>query len=207
MSEELGPEPQDLQDQVMDSLAEVREDFAKEKAQEQQNRQWFNLIGLSTGILSGLAAVAAMQSGSLANEAMLTQIHATDQWAFYQAKSTKRHLDESTVIVLQSLQKPIPPQLSGEIGKLRKEQNGIQAEAQKLQAESQQDLSRHELLARSVTALQVGISLGAVAALLRRRSIWYLGLGIAAIGICFIIAGAIPGEQPQRQVQPVSSDS
>ncbi len=169
MSEELGIEPQELQAQVIDSLEEVKEELVKEKAQEKQDRQWFNLIGLSTGILSGLAAVAAMQAGSLANDGMLAQIHATDQWAFYQAKSTKRHLYESTTTVLEALQKPIPQSLKEEIIKISKDQQDIQLEAQKLEEESHKNLDRHELFAHSVAALQVGISLGAVSALLRRR--------------------------------------
>ena len=201
MNEELGPEPQELQSQVMEAVEEVKEELAKEKALEQQNRQWFNLIGLSTGILSGLAAIASMQAGGLANEGMLAQIHATDKWAFYQAKSTKRHLNESTVTVLQSLQKPIPAQLTAEIAKLRQQQQEIQTEAQKLQAESLASLHRHELFARSVAALQVGISLGAVAALLRRRVVWYLGLGIGTIGIGLMVAGTLPSSLPPQQIQ------
>jgi hypothetical protein len=203
MSEELGPEPHELQEQVLDTIGELKEDLAEEKAEAEKERQGLNLIALSTGILSALAAIAAMTAGSLANEGMVAQMRATDQWAFYQAKSTKRHLNESTATLLKAQQKTVPAELTAEINKLRTEQNEIQAEAQKLQSESEENLHRHELFARSVAALQVGISLGAVAALLRKPLVWYLGLGIAAIGIGFMVVGSLPGTTPQAQVQRV----
>lgn len=194
MTDELGPEPQELQEQVKEAVEEVREGFAQEKVLQQQDRQWLNLIGLSTGILSGLAAIAAMQAGSLANEGMSAQIRSTDQWAFYQAESTKRRVDESTVTILRALQKPVPSEMTAEIRRLQQQQQALQTEAKKLEIESQQNLHRHEMFARSVAALQIGISLGAVAALLRKRSVWYLGLGIAAVGIGFMVVGTLPGE-------------
>ena len=205
--EEIGPEPQELQQQVMDAVEDVKEELAKEKAAESQTRQWFNLIGLSTGILSALAAISSMQAGGLSNEGMLAQINATDKWALYQAQSTKRHLDESTITVLQSLQKPIPAPLTGEIAKLKQAQKVTQLEAQKLEAESRENLRRHELFAKSVAALQVGISLGAVAALLRKRVVWYLGLGMGAIGITLIIIATLPGSQSELSVPAVRSES
>ena len=205
--EEIGPEPQELQQQVMDAVEDVKEELAKEKAAESQTRQWFNLIGLSTGILSGLAAIASMQAGGLSNEGMLGQINATDKWALYQSQSTKRHLDESTITVLQSLQKPIPAPLTGEIAKLKQAQKATQLEAQKLEAESRENLRRHELFAKSVAALQVGISLGAVAALLRKRAVWYLGLGMGAIGISLMLMATLPSSQSEISAPAVRAES
>ncbi len=194
MTDEIGPEPQELQQQVAEAIEDVKKEFTEERIQETRDRQWFNLIGLSTGILSGLAAIAAMQAGALANEGMLAQIHATDEWALYQAKSTKRHIEESVVVLLQASQKPVPANITTEINKLKQDQQTTQNKARELEHESQLMLSRHESFARSVAALQIGISLGAVAALLRKKSVWYFGLGIAAIGIGFMIAGTLPGE-------------
>lgn len=181
MTEDLGPEPHELQEQVLESLQEVREELAQEQSQSSQTRQWIGLIGLSTAILSALAAISAMQAGSLANEGMVTQMRSTDQWSLFQAKSTKRHIEQSTVTLLQNLGKPVPAQINTEIIKLQRDQQQAQSEAQQLQEEAHSDLIRHETFARSVATLQIGISLGAVAALVRRKSIWYVGLGFAAV--------------------------
>lgn len=192
MTDDFGPEPHELQEQVTDVLQDVKKELSEQQTRESQDRRWINQIGLSTGILSALAAIAAMQAGYLANEGMLAQIHANDQWALYQARSTKRHLDESTVAILQALQKPVSPAVAAEIAKLSQQQQASQNQASKLEAEAGMNLQRHEAFAHSVAALQIGISLGAVAALLRRRLVWYLGLGIATVGVGFMIWGAYP---------------
>lgn len=133
-----------------------------------------------------------MQGGYLANEGTLAQIKAADGWAFYQAQSTKRHVAEADVLLLQSLQRPIPTALTREIETLKQKQTTLQAQAQKLQEESAIDLQRHERFAHSVAALQIAISLGAVAVLLRKRIVWYLSLSLAVVGLGFMVAGGLP---------------
>ena len=74
MTDDFGPEPHETVEQAADTLKDVKEELSKERAQESQNRRWINQIGLSTGILSALAAITSMQAGYLANEGMLAQI-------------------------------------------------------------------------------------------------------------------------------------
>ena len=50
---------------------------------------WISWVALSTAILAVLAAITGLLSGKHANEAMMEQIRASDQWAYYQAKSIK----------------------------------------------------------------------------------------------------------------------
>src|SRR5438309_11218279 len=50
---------------------------------------WISWVALSTAVLAVLAAIAGLLSGSHANEAMMNQIQASDQWSYYQAKSIK----------------------------------------------------------------------------------------------------------------------
>jgi Domain of unknown function (DUF4337) len=195
MEEDLGREPGEMQEDTIEALKEMKEELSEARAEERQDRQSLNLIGLSTAIFSTLAAIAAMQGGYFANEGMLAQIKASNQWSLYQAKSTKHHIEESNLLLLQALQKPVPAKTTNELNKLTKDQQEIQKEAQKLQSESEQNLQHHELFARSVTALQVAISMGAIAALTKKRSIWYVGLGIAVIGIGFMVAGTLPSQE------------
>jgi Domain of unknown function (DUF4337) len=195
MEEDLGREPGEMQEDTIEALKEMKEELSEARAEERQDRQSLNLIGLSTAIFSTLAAIAAMQGGYFANEGMLAQIKASNQWSFYQAKSTKHHIEESNLLLLQALQKPVPAKTTNELNKLTKDQQEIQKEAQKLQSESEQNLQHHELFARSVTALQVAISMGAIAALTKKRSIWYVGLGIAVIGIGFMVTGTLPSQE------------
>src|ERR1041385_8081449 len=56
---------------------------------EHSGETWISWVALSTAILAVLAAIAGLLSGKNANEAMMSQIEASDQWNYYQAKSIK----------------------------------------------------------------------------------------------------------------------
>src|ERR1700716_2251551 len=56
---------------------------------EHSGETWISWVALSTAILAVLAAIAGLLSGKHANEAMMSQIEASDQWGYYQAKSIK----------------------------------------------------------------------------------------------------------------------
>ena len=195
MEEDLGREPHEMQEDTAEALQEIKGELAREQSEQSQQRNSLNFIGLSTGILSTLAAIAAMQGGYFANEGMLAQIQASDRWSQYQAESGKRHTEEANVTLLQAFGKPVPTKTTTEISKIQREQPELQQAARQLQTKSEQDLQRHELFARSVAALQVGISMGAISALIRKRWVWYVGLGIAAIGIGFMVAGTVPSQE------------
>ena len=68
---------------------------------------WARLVSLSTAVLAVIAAVAALHSGTLVNEALLeqgkgtqAQAKASDAWAYYQAKSLKQNGAEQTAAIL-----------------------------------------------------------------------------------------------------------
>jgi len=60
-----------------------------EHSAEENKERWILGVALSSAFLAAFAAMAALMAGFHANEAMLDQIKASDQWAFYQAKGNK----------------------------------------------------------------------------------------------------------------------
>ena len=59
---------------------------AHEKAQEEKHRvPWLRGLAVSSACFAVIAAIASLKSGRCANEALLRQSKATDQWAYYQA--------------------------------------------------------------------------------------------------------------------------
>jgi len=51
--------------------------------------KWVIWVAMTTAVIAVLAAITGLLAGDHADEAMLSQIHASDQWAFYQAKGIK----------------------------------------------------------------------------------------------------------------------
>jgi hypothetical protein len=85
-------ETQDLQEQIQE-LHEEQE----ERKSEQKKASWIRYVGLSTALLAVVAAMSALQSSNMVNEALIHQIKASDMFAEFQASRTKEHLYTLTV--------------------------------------------------------------------------------------------------------------
>ena len=120
---------------------------------EHSSERWISGVALSTAILAVLAAIAGLLSGKHANEAMMTQIEAADQWAYYQAKGIK-----ASVLEAKTTLSGIPNEqdrLKAE--RYQEEQTEIQNEAKKKEQEAKANFHKHENLARGVTMFQIAI--------------------------------------------------
>jgi hypothetical protein len=81
---------------------------------------------------------------------------------------------------------------SKDIARYEKEKAEIKKEAEEDEAVSEAHLAKHVPLSRAVTAFQVAIAISAIAVLTRRKNLWYMGLGLTAIGVFFLIVGILP---------------
>ncbi|NMM28445.1 MAG: DUF4337 domain-containing protein [Glaciimonas sp.] len=170
-------------------------EHALEEASEKKTDGLTQKIALMTAILATIGALISYQSGSAQNEAMflknqsiLKQAEASDQWAFYQAKSMKGHLDEAVAVLSNTPE--ITTRFLADKAKKEKEKAEIQAEAQKLQTESRKlgeeseaKLKPHEHLALALTFIQIAIALAAITVLTKKRWLLWGSIASAAIGI------------------------
>jgi len=166
-----------------------------EDAAERKDDGLAQKIALMTAILATIGALISYQSGSAQNEAMflknqsiLKQAEASDQWAFYQAKSIKSHIDESTAAL--AADPATRERFVASMQKADKDKAEIQAEATRLQTESRKlgdesaaKLRPHERLALALTFVQIAIALAALTILTRRRWLLWGSVGSAATGI------------------------
>ncbi|HEV2481425.1 MAG TPA: DUF4337 family protein [Puia sp.] len=81
---------------------------------------------------------------------------------------------------------------SQDIARYEKEKAEIKKQAEEDEQVSEAHLARHVPLSRAVTAFQIAIAISAIAVLTRRKMLWYAGLVLTAIGICFLIVGILP---------------
>ena len=150
-------------------------------------------VAVMTAILSTVGAVFAYQGGHAQsnammykNEAVLRRTEASDQWAFYQAKSNKQHLAELAVLIA-------PPDkraaFEAEAERYKQEKKEIQAKAEALEAEtkkfnelSERSLHPHHRLAQATTLVQIAISIAAITVLTRKRWLFWVSGSAAAIG-------------------------
>jgi len=119
------------------------------------------------------------------NEAVLKKTEASNQWNYYQAKSSKGHLMELAVNLTSGKKSA---EYKQQIARYEAEKKEIKLKAEALEAESQKANKMSEelmhplhLTEQSMTLIQIAISLASITALTRKRWLLYVA-GISASG-------------------------
>jgi hypothetical protein len=149
-------------------------------------------IAIFTAILATIGAVVSFLGGHTQNEALyyknsavLKKTEASNQWNYYQAKSMKQNLAEFAAGLATDPAKV--EKYLAEAKRYSDEKKDIQKEAEKLEKESaafstraEKALHPHEMLAISMTLLQIAIALASITVLTKKD--WLLwGAGLAAL--------------------------
>ena len=148
--------------------------------------KWVSLVALSTAVLAALAAVTALLAGDHANEAMIDQIEASDQWNFYQAKGIKAEVLQVRLAMTQAQSPADAGDDRAKVAKYVSQQAEIQKEAEAEQAKAKAHLRKHVILARGVTMFQIAIAIAAISILTKRRMFWGISLLLGTAGVIFL---------------------
>jgi len=203
-------EPEIETRELQDAISELHQE-REEREAEAQSTRWTRYIALTTAILAVFAAVGALESGSLVNEAMMAQLRASDKWNEYQASKEKVHLYtieanallDAGAPIARSLRmapsdKPVwsrePPvrRASEYVAKVDAEgtkADGLKKKAEEWERQSAALMDKHHAFARCVALIQIAIALSAVAALTRVRWIWVVSLAAGLGGLALLAAG------------------
>src|SRR5450755_2165550 len=90
--------------EIEDSTESLHEKIHEEAhhAEHDPKGKWILFVALFTAVVAVLAAITGMLSGHHENEALISQMRASDQWAFYQAKGIKAEIVSSTAKIMNN---------------------------------------------------------------------------------------------------------
>ncbi len=188
---EEGPEPHEWVERT------AEEHHKSESHEEPPGRM---VPAITAAVLAVFAAFGSLLSGHAANEAILAQNKATDQWAFYQAKSTKEQIFDVGGQVVNALTegtaqaertKAALERFRGEVHRYEREKEEIKREAEKLEEESRHEYQKHTRYALGIVFFQVGIVLASVSLLVRFRWLHVLSLVTGVVGLLCLIVGLL----------------
>ena len=151
--------------------------------------KWVSRVALTSALLAVLAAVTSLLSGHHANEAMVDQIQASDQWNYYQAKGMKASILSSKMDLLAAFGKKPSEKDEGKTEQYKHDQEQISEKAEAKEKSSENHFNVHSIFARGVTLFQVAIGIAAIAILMRRKSFWLVSLVFGLGGVVFLIQG------------------
>ncbi|BDU68376.1 hypothetical protein GETHOR_04770 [Geothrix oryzae] len=167
---------------------------------DEKKEPWLNLLALTTVVLAVCATLATFKGGGHSTRAVLSQSQASDQWAYYQAKGIKGNLYELEALrlkrELQLAPKAAVPLLEQSLADVEKktakyegEKAEIQKEARRFEAVKTEAQGHGTAFGLAGIFLQIAILLSSIAALLKQKPVYYLGLAVGLVGLVYFING------------------
>jgi hypothetical protein len=167
---------------------------------DEKKEPWLNLLALTTVILAVCATLATFKGGGYSTRAVLSQSQASDEWAHYQAKGIKGNLYEVEAMrlrrELELAPKTATPTLEKSLVDVEKKTAKYEAEKADIMQvargfeDTKTDAQKHgAAFGLAVIFLQIGILLSSIAALLKQKPVYYLGLLVGVAGIVYFING------------------
>lgn len=158
-----------------------------EHAQHEGGR-WSLYVAVSTAVMAVLAALGSLMAGHHSNEALISQLQASDQWAYYQAKGIKYQILQGTSRLDKD--EAEVEQIKADMNKYKTEQADIKDKAEKLEKESGEHLQKHVAIAQCVTLFQIAIAISAISMVTGKRFLWYAALVLTVVGmVMFAMVG------------------
>ena len=159
-------------------------------------------LAVITAILATLGAIFSYMGGATQanaglykNDAAIKKTEASNQWNYYQAKSSKQNLAELAVELAPEGRRAF---YTEEIKRYKTEKAEIMAAAKKLEDEStdfdkrsDEQMHQHHRWAQATTALSISIAMAAIALLTKRRWTEYAVYGLSVLGIGLGIAASL----------------
>jgi hypothetical protein len=171
---------------------------------EEPKEKWLNYLALTTVILAVCATLSTFKGAGYSTRAVLSQSQATNQWAYYQAKGIKGYLYEIQKEALElefkkdkirgakTLQEEYEKKIDLYAQKIKKyegEKAEISKEAKRLET-VRDDAQKHSgIFGLAVIFLQIAILLSSIAALMKKKVVWVIGVGAGAVGVVYFVNG------------------
>lgn len=163
-------------------------------AQHGDKDSFSGMIAVATAIIATVGALFSYMGGATQanaglykNNAAIKKTEASNQWNYYQAKSSKQNLAELAIVLAPEDKRAA---YKDEVDRYKKEKAEIKTDAEKLEAlskdwdqKSDEQIHLHHRWAQATTALQVSIALAAIALLTRRKWLEYGMFVVAVLGV------------------------
>ena len=176
-------------------------DHELEHAAEHDPKGMAGQLAVITAILATVGALFSYMGGATQanaglhkNDAAIKKTEASNQWNYYQAKSSKQNLSELALELAPETRKSF---YADEIKRYKGEKAEIKLAAEKLEAESKawddksaEQMHQHHRWAQATTALQIAIAMAAIALLTKKRWLEKLVFGVSAVGL---VVGVLAG--------------
>lgn len=171
---------------------------------EDKKEPWLNYLALTTVILAVCATLATFKGGGFSTKSVISQAQASDQWAYYQAKSIKGALYELQRDRLKfeldvhrgEISADMKSRYQDELKKLQdkaaryeSERKNVEKDARQLEATRDAAQRQGKPFGIAVIFLQVAILISSIAGLFKKKMVWLAALPVGLLGLFFFADG------------------
>jgi len=178
-------EQQVQQQDISALLKAIHEDRQAAKDKEKRDA-WTKYVSLMVVALAVITAYGSLKAGGFSSKVLLSQSKASDEWAFFQAKSIKRSLAEMEA-------RTGPPEARAEAkqraDRYQAEQDEIQRKAKAYEMDRDGAAQHGPPMGTGIAALQIAIALASVCMITKRKSLWAGSIFLGAAGLGYLIYG------------------
>jgi len=143
------------------------------------------VLAVLSAVVGSLETIASGQAIGLKNEAVLAQSKASDSWAFYQAKSLKKHIygiaADRGGPKADKYRKTQAENAADET-KIQDEAKALEKERDDLLKQANLAEGRHHRLTVGATLLHMGIAIATIAIIVGKRWPWVASLALGVAG-------------------------
>ncbi|MGH9495691.1 MAG: DUF4337 domain-containing protein [Candidatus Sulfotelmatobacter sp.] len=168
----------------------------KEHAEHAKHDPTLAPVSVTMAVLAVLVAVVSLLGHRAHTEEIVLQSKATDQWAFYQTKNMRRHLDDlftdltavqatSDAATLEKLR----AKYSDEASRYKDDQKDLESEARALETEVLTEMKRADRYDLGEVFLEIGLVITSITILSGRRMFWGLGMVLGVVGLAVAATG------------------
>ena len=180
--------------ELKDFIEQIKADRAAAKEKEKREA-WTKYVSLTLVCLAVLTGIATLKGGGFTtltlkqmNEATFNQAEASDQWAFFQAKSIKQNLyeiDRDHIVRSATADPEALNKVKQKIDKYDKEKSEISKKAGEFEAARDKARDKAGIAADhskgmglAITFFQVAIALGGICLVVKKKPLWFLSLAL-----------------------------
>jgi Domain of unknown function (DUF4337) len=154
-------------------------------------------VAFTMAVLAVVVATVSLAGHRAHTEEILAQTRVTDQWAYYQAKTIRRHSDQMFVDMNSFFVSKDPAgsaelkeKYGAEAERYGKEQKDLEAEARKLEDETKLWRRRTDYYDLAEVLLEIALVITSITLLAEKRVFWYAGIFVGIAGTAVAVAGA-----------------
>ena len=147
---------------------------------------WNRWIALTSIVLTAIAAICSLGASMSSHEGARFRDETTLAIAEHSGKRSVVHILKSQQRLFEEFKLPLDQEVDKVILAFEKESIQLEQTAQLAQQTAEIEKHTHQMFEFASTLLGVSLSFCGLAILLRRKWVWYVGLGLGGLASCFV---------------------